>query len=635
MRNYFLSGNMVSERKTDKLVRARLESAGIKYDEQISENPEINEALKGASKNISKEGEENKGYPEFMAQVNDFFIVIEDKPDTLKQVSYYEKDTNKLDMSENAIKNYAENGALHYAQHIIKKSPFKKIFAFGCSGTDEKHLIIRPIFIDENGYKLLNEVKNFENFNEKNINKYYHEIVLGLPSEEEIEIKELIDTSKQLHKDLRKYGNLSEKEKPLVVSAILLALDYGLDLKSLKGKDGKDGKKIYDNASYNLPEGNDEKKYNRDNVLSHFEFIKTRPKLINCNKELKKTPLKYFAETISKKIFPSIQNVNADLLGYFYNEFIRYTGGDGQNLGIVLTPRHITSLFCDLLDIQPSDKIFDPCCGTGSFLIAGMNRMIEQKEGDEKAILNIKQNNIHGIESNENMFAICTTNMILRGDGKSNLKLADFLEEKTEDLRKNNYTIGVMNPPYSLKGLESERHFIKHLLDSLADRAKCAVIVPQSVMGNKDGGKRLKQEIFKNHTLEGVITLGKQTFNNIGAVPCIAIFTAHQPHPENKRCKFINFKDDGYEIHKNVGLVKTERAIERKKHLLECWHYNKPAESKFMVETKVKYDDEWLHSYYYFNDEIPSENVFKETMEEYIEFEFEMILKDKSYLFKE
>lgn len=305
-----------------------------------------------------------------------------------------------------------------------------------------------------------------------------------------------------------------------------------------------------------------------------------------------------------------------------------------------MTPRHITELFSDLLNIKPKDKILDPCCGTGSFLITCMNRMIEQistEDNYEKKISNIKQNNIHGIESDKNMFAICTTNMILRGDGKSNIKFKDFFDIEVEDLRKENYTVGVMNPPYSLGGSESELNFIKRLLDSLADGARCAVIVQQSTMTGKNGDdKKLKTEIYNNHTLEGVISLREDTFNkNVGVVPCIVIFTAHEPHPEDKMCKFINFKDDGLEYTRNGGLIETERSKERKKHLLGCWLYNNPAESKFMVETKVKPDDEWLHSFYYFNDEIPTEKELEKVMADYLTFEFDSITHGRGYLFED
>lgn len=162
------------------------------------------------------------------------------------------------------------------------------------------------------------------------------------------------------------------------------------------------------------------------------------------------------------------------------------------------------------------------------------------------------------------------------------------------------------------------------------------MIVPQSAMvGKNKEDKNIKEEILKNHTLEGVISLnGDTSFYRIGIIPCIAIFTAHKPHPQDKRCKFINFEDDGYKLSKHIGIVKTERAIERKEHLLRCWRDQIDAPTKFMVKSNIKASDEWLHSFYYFNDEIPSEDSFYETMGEYMVFEFNMVMKDKEYLFK-
>ncbi|MFM7856220.1 MAG: class I SAM-dependent DNA methyltransferase, partial [Flammeovirgaceae bacterium] len=323
----------------------------------------------------------------------------------------------------------------------------------------------------------------------------------------------------------------------------------------------------------------------------------------------------------------------------FYGEFMRYTGGDGQSLGIVLTPRHITELFADLVDIKPADKVFDPCCGTGGFLVAAMHKMLEQTDNLEEK-LKIKKDRIHGIEIKPDMFSIATTNMILRGDGKSNLENLDFLKQSVEVLKQKNYTVGFINPPYSqAKGKDtahlSEISFIKHLLDSLADGGRCVAIVPQSTMvGKTKEDKLIKAEILKNHTLEGVITLNKNTFYGIGTNPCIAIFTAHKPHSNKKYCKFVNYEDDGFVVSKHIGLVETERAKSQKTHLLDCWLHDKPAETKFMVKTTVEPSDEWLHSFYYFNDEIPSEQDFEKTVSDYLTFEFGMIMQDRECLFE-
>ena len=408
-----------------------------------------------------------------------------------------------------------------------------------------------------------------------------------------------------------------------------------------------DGQLIYNALSAYMERVQVQPPTKKSQILNQFTLIKDRPilnkidnRLTDKDTMLAKTPLRYFAEFLYRNVYNSVlANTSEDVLGRFYGEFIRYSGGDGQSLGVVLTPKHITELFCELVDLKPTDTVFDPCCGTGGFLIAAMHYMLE-KTGSITQKDHIKKSQIHGFEIREDMFSIATTNMILRGDGKSNLMCDDFLKQDIKTLRAKNYTVGFINPPYSqAKGKDtahlSEICFIKHLLDGVAVNARCAVIVPQSTMvGKTKDDKIIKSEILQNHTLEGVITLNKETFYRVGTNPCIAVFTAHQPHPKDKRCKFINFEDDGFVINKHIGLVETERAKERKAHLLACWFDREDAESKFMVKTVIDANDEWLHSFYYFNDEIPTDNDFEKTMADYLTFEFNMIVHGKAYLFK-
>ncbi|MHA1575394.1 MAG: HsdM family class I SAM-dependent methyltransferase [Alphaproteobacteria bacterium] len=627
---------MANEKKTDFFIGKLLDLAKIKFTPNGSDIKEIQDALKTAS----KKGTGKVGFPEFTAKSKDFIIVIEDKADIEKQADYKDDEETELEIKTKSITDYAENGALHYANQIIKKTSFKKVFAFGCSG-DEKHHIIRPIFVDEKGYELLQPVQNFENFFEDNIGKYYSEQVLKETPIETLELEDIIKKSSELHEYLRNYGQLGDSEKPLVVSAILLALrEKSFDINSLTGDDLKtDGQKIYDALSTHMTRVKVKPETKKEQVLSQFNVVKDRTTLNQVDERLAKTPLKYFTEFLQKNVYATIvKNSSEDVLGRFYGEFIRYSGGDGQSLGVVLTPSHITELFCDLIDIKPLDIVFDPCCGTGGFLITAMNKMLNQAKTSEKEI--IKAERIHGIEIREDMFAIATTNMIFRGDGKSNLIKNDFLKRETEKIRKNNYSVGFMNPPYSQgKGKDtahlSEIHFIKHLLDGLVDGGRCVVIVPQSTMvGKSKEDKQIKKRILENHTLEGVITLNKETFYGVGTNPCIAVFTAHKPHSEKKYCKFVNFENDGFEISKHVGLVETERAKERKAHLLNCWLHDAPTESKFMVKTTISSEDEWLHSFYYFNDEIPKDEDFEKTIADYLSFEFNMIAQGKEYLFE-
>lgn len=627
------------EVKTDLWVYDLLRQAEIPFDAQGSEIKEINEALKTASKN----GTGNVGFPEYICVVKDYLLVIEDKASLSKHIKLDSK--NQISTEVNAVRDYAVNGALFYAKHLAKYTTYKKIFAFGVSGDEKKHKI-SPLYVDETEFhRELGKVESFIFFNEDNIDEYYTKEVLKEDTDTEKETAEILKDAAALHEDLRNYGNLLDTEKPLIVSGIMLALREtefkNFSISDLTGDAIKtDGQKIYDAIDSNLKRANVSPAVKKDKILGQFAFIKDTVKLNEIDEKLNKTPLKHFSEFLYSKIYRSIRYSKSaeDYIGRFYGEFMSYSGGDGQTLGIILTPKHITQLFCDLLNLKPDDVVFDPCCGTAGFLIAAMHNMLKKADNDVQR-KNIRQNQLHGIELRPNMFTIATTNMILRGDGKSNLINDDFLKQDPNKLQLKQATVGMMNPPYSQGSKQNpnlyEIAFTEHLLDSLSVGARCAVIVPQSTMTGKSKEEAsIKENILKNHTLEGVITLNKDTFYGVGTMPCIALFTAGEPHPANKICKFINFEDDGYKVAPHIGLLETEAAKDKKQHLLDVWFDRLESETKFCVKTTVEADDEWLHSFYYFNDEIPTESDFEKAIGDYLSFEFAMIMQNREYLFE-
>jgi len=628
------------EARTDLWVYDLLKQAKIKLDPQGSSVKEINDALKTAS----KKGTGNVGFPEYVGVVKDYLLVIEDKADLSKHIKYDEKGCISTEID--AITDYAVNGALFYGKHLAENTTYKKVIAFGVSGDEKKHRIT-PIYVDETEYyRELPDVESFISFNQDNIDEYYIKEILEEDTDQDKETAEILKDAAELHEDLRNYGNLKDTDKPLVVSGILLALresefkNFSID--DLTGDEIKtDGQKIYDAISDNLKRSKVAPEVKKDKLLSQFAIIKDTVKLNEINPKLGKTPLRHYAEFLDKKIYKSIRyNRSAeDYLGRFYGEFMSYSGGDGQTLGIVLTPKHITQLFCELLDIKPDDIVLDPCCGTAGFLIAAMHSML-QKTNDINIKKNIKQKQLHGIELQPYMFTIATTNMILRGDGKSNLINEDFLKLDANKLQLKGATVGMMNPPYSQGSKQNpdlyEIAFTEHLLNSLTVGARCAVIVPQSSMTGKTKEEQsIKANILKHHTLEGVISLNKDTFYGVGVTPCIAIFTAGEPHPKNKVCKFINFENDGFKVAPHIGLIETESAKDKKQHLLDVWFDRIDAETKFCVKTTIEATDEWLHSFYYFNDEIPNDDDFNKTISDYLSFEFSMIMQNREYLFTE
>lgn len=635
----------LAERQTDYIIHGMMTKAGMKPYAEKCPILEVQDALKTASKRMTG----RNGKPEFIAQVGNYLIVVEDKADTKYQANYMTDKDDTLLMDIPSVTDYAENGALHYAQHIACYTSFDKIFAFGCSGSDQDRLKIRPIFVSSKGYKVLPHVKDFSEFAEDRIETYYRTKVLEGKSEQQMELEQIIGRATQLNEDLRNYGSMSEQDKPMIVSAILLALchsGFHTHMLSNAGAKVTDGELIYNAIVQHMEEVQVEDETKKEQVLAHFQFVKLRPQLSAIHPALGKSPLKYFSEYIHSKVMSAIcNNTPDDVLGRFYSEFLSYGGSDGKGLGIVLTPSHITQLMVDLLDLKTTDKVFDPCCGTGGFLIAAMHTMfllasLEYDPIKRDAIkMNVKRNLLHGVEMNDRMFSIATTNMILRGDGKSNLICNDFLSLPVEKLRAKHYTVGLMNPPYSQAKNKQTAHlselsFIKHLLDSLDDGARCAVIVPQSTMvGKTKTDIELKEYILRNHTLEGVITVNSLTFYPVNTNAAIAVFTAHQPHPARKRCKFVNFVNDGFELVPHVGVLDNGTFMDKKDHLMDCWFDREDGHSSFMVKSTVTASDEWLHSFYYFNDDEPDSEEFEKSMADYLSFEFKMIAEGRGYLF--
>ena len=318
------------EINTDLWVNDLLKEAGIKLTAQGSDILEIDNALKTAS----KKGTGKVGFPEYCGVVKDFVIVIEDKANVERQVKL--DDNSILDMDVKSITDYALNGAYFYTKHILDNTNYKKAIAFGISG-DEKNHIIKPIYLDGREYFMdLPEVESFISFNEDNIDEYYIREILKEDTDEEKTTEEIINDAKELHEYLRNYGNLSDKDKPLVVSGILLALRE-MDYKNFSVNDligdsvTTDGMKIYNAIKDNLQRSQVSPETKKDKLLSQFSIIKDTVVLNEVNQVLGKTPLKFYTEFLCEKLYKTIRynRTEKDYLGRFYGEFMSYSGGDG------------------------------------------------------------------------------------------------------------------------------------------------------------------------------------------------------------------------------------------------------------------------------------------------------------------
>jgi type I restriction enzyme M protein len=579
----------MSERKTEKLIRDQFTALGYDVDgvileEQKSDNPDINKLLKGASKT----GKGGKGAPEFIISATaypDLLVVVECKA----EIKFHE--SPGLDQPVD----FAVDGAIHYARHLAKRY---NVIAIGASGQTKKKLKVSAYLVSKGA----SEAKPLLTSSDRPVSDLealhtLHDLASRDLEVEKRRVLDLMSFARDLHNFMRDYAKLAESEKPLVISGILIALqDEPFRAGFTKTKGDRLPARLTQ-AITSVIEYADIPQAKKTAMLHPYSFIAAHPTLGKPMKDSTKTPLQQMVADIDQHVFPFITKVGEDIVGRFYGEFLRYTGGDGKGLGIVLTPRHVTELFCDLAELTADDVVLDTCCGTAGFLISGMHRMLNLPGVTEKKKAAIKANQLVGIEQQPNMYALAASNMILRGDGKANLYQSScFDPETTEKVKALKPTVGFINPPYSQKGGDlHEFNFIEHLLECLQKNGRAIAIVP---MGCAVAPHALKERILARHTLEAVVSMPDDLFYPVGTVTCIMVFRAHKPHDPKCKTWFGYWKDDGFLKTKYDGRIdKKGRWDEIRERWLEQFRDRDSAAGE-CTRASVTHAEEWCAEAY-------------------------------------
>ncbi len=621
-----------NERKTENIVRVELARLGYydeKLDIQIDEQKSNIEAVKNLMKSASKSGGTGGGAPEFIISSPsspDFLLIIECKADLKDHISpvivdilngtaFIEAD----DAKAKRTKRFAVDGVLHYAKALSKKF---NVISIAISGETKKSAAI-DTYLWPKGSNKPKELRTKAN---AALNEFipwldYIEHATFDPTVQKLRFDELMAFAAELHEFMRDHAKLTESEKPLLVSGTLIALknkafvaSYGVQTPAQLQKDWmRVIKEEIDAAS--IPQAK------KDNMTQPYSSIGVHPELGKASKAYPKGPLHELIDRLNSKVWPFISVYHDfDVVGQFYGEFLKYTGGDKKALGIVLTPRHVTELFALLANVNKSSKVLDICAGTGGFLISAMHRMFKSALtiADKDAI---KSNGLVGVEQQPNMFALAASNMILRGDGKANLYQGSCFDDAiTKAVKVHQCDVGMINPPYSQSDTDlHELKFIKHMLDCLQSGGTGIAIVP---MGCAISANALRTEILKEHTLEAVMSMPDQLFYPVGTVTCIMVFTAHKPHAiSNRKTWFGYWKEDGFVKTKNKGRIdlnETWPAI--RDRWVEAFR-NKEVHAGESIMHKVTGADEWCAEAYMETDysKITQES-FERTVRDYAIF---------------
>ena len=232
-------------------------------------------------------------------------------------------------------------------------------------------------------------------------------------------------------------------------------------------------------------------------------------------------------------------NSGHDILGQFYEQFLKYAN-DAKELGIVLTPRHITTFAANVADVRPGNVVFDPACGTGGFLVAALDK-VRREIGD---ISEFKQGNLHGIEQDPLIATLAIVNMIFRGDGSSNIKEGDGL--RTEPSIQPDLCL--LNPPFALEH-EYEWRFVDRALELMRPGGLLFAILPTSTMMSATD-ERLEQTwrkaMLERNTLLAVVKMPEDLFYpHVSKGTCGVLIRSNQPHDMTNRNVFWSVLDDG------------------------------------------------------------------------------------------
>ncbi len=565
----------------------------------VEEKQSTNESIRKLLSTASKHGTGEYGYPEFIISQNnsDVVLVIECKASTKHHESAYKDQPVK----------YAVDGVLHYARFLKNKY---NVIAIAVSGQNKKSL-------RTSSFVWKKDISDYYRKGWKFITSYDDYCREFHNNSDVLTLSDLRKYARDLHNSIRNHAKLKETQKPLFVGGLLLALDnkdFSNAYEKITGPK-KLARDIISAIKDSLMEsGMDADKVNF--VSREFEFIETHTYLINGtinvnNPSYYNNVLHKILSDLHSKIYPSMKSAsisNVDFMGEFYQEFIRYTGGDGKGLGIVLTPRHITELFVELADVHKNSKVLDLCAGTSGFLVAAMSKMLR---GDltVKEIEQIKNKNLYGVESQPDIFALACVNMFIRGDGKANLIKEDSLSESNNQIKEfyGKCQVGLMNPPYSQKE-QKELEFVERMLDMLAIDGRGIVIIP---IRNTKSDDEIRERILQKHTLESVMIMPSDLFVKVNTHTCIMTFIAGKPH--HGKTWFSLWDEDGFTKFKNNRIDRYDKWAAIKKSWLK--DYRSKMETPTSILKEVKYSDEWSALAYLPTDysELSMRN-FKETI---------------------
>ena len=552
--------------------------------EQESLNSEIDKALQDYS---SKNGGAGGNRPDTKLllqdeQLNFFPILIEYKgyKERLEKLDVHGQVDNltaKNEANYKHINSFAVNGAVHYANALLHHTSYSDIIAIGMTGYKDEagnlHHQIGVYYVSKTNFGIGQKVGEFSDFSflaPQHFNNFIKQVkTLSLPQEEIDRLKERrekeIDVSlTKLNNDIYKNEKgLGENDRVYLVAASIIAT-LGIpgkvsplekeELKSSSERGNRDGDIIVRKIKSFLSE-KDIPNEKRDLILRTLENTLTTEninRIENGESQLSR---------VFKKIVDDLGiyykiGLTTDFTGKLFNEMYGWLGFSQDSLNdVVLTPSYVATLLVKLARVNKESFVWDFATGSAGLLVAAMNEMlndakntITSPEALAQKEIKIKAEQLLGLELLSSVYMLAVLNMILMGDGSSNIIQDDSLTNFN-----GNYAFGktrdrfpadafVLNPPYSAAG--NGMNFVEKAL-GMMNKGYAAIIIQSSAGSGR--AKEYNQKILKRHSLIASIKMPIDLFIGKSSVQTyIYVFKVNETHHRDEVVKFIDFSNDGY-----------------------------------------------------------------------------------------
>ena len=669
------------EEQIEDIAKRQLSDIKVKYFTKTeSINSEIDEALRKAP---SKSGGDGNNYPDIKlflqtSKGRKIPVMIEVKGTKGSLVKYndlHEIDNLKKDGTPNYtnIAKYAVNGAVHYANAIIDYTEsYQEVIAIGMNGykdvTKDTITEFGIYYVSKNNFSIPKEIGKYSDlsFLSKNeLDKLIEKIdSLNLSDEEkekktkdfenQIEVK-LKALNQKMHDDLKiSVGSRVQLVAGLIMAALgvpdkVTPLQIS-DLKGDIGKNSNDGKIVINKISDFLSEKNipQEKRELIVNDLSNVFIYSQIYKPVSDE-----SAIKTVYKTIKNDIMPIFTSAkHLDFTGRLFNVLNEWVDiPDGERNDVVLTPRYVCELMAKLCKVNKDSYVWDYAAGSAGFLISAMKQMLKDAENNIKSpkeldakLAYIKYHQLLGIEKRADIYMLAVLNMILMGDGSTNILHKDSLTEfdgnyeQGEDAGKPfPANVFLLNPPYSAPG--KGFIFVKKALARMKSGRAAILIQENAGSGN---GLPYTKEILENNTLVASIHMSDIFCGKAGVQTAIYVFDIGVAHNKDNIVKFIDFSNDGYtrqnkkKSSADVNLKNTDNATERYTELVDIV-LNRKLKTHYLdgclIEDTINLEGkDWTYNQHRKIDTVPNEDDFRKTVAEYLSWKVSTLMKEENVI---